>query len=156
MAEVIAQRLRGVLGAPAQARAGGEPVPFQITLTITIPPNTPRGASVSANIQVRPGETPVTIYDIPLDRDMLIEDIFIKSSGDVALDGQLQIVRNEYDIVAETPNISTLLSSNPSRPRVPPKLIPRGSKLAFKFLLAYDNGTSTVTNTVYVTGRWLR
>lgn len=147
--DIIRARLLGGGGGRAVAP---KVVPGQIIVTVSIPANTPSGATLFANITTNPAQAPQPFFVLPPTEDWVIDDIFIKASGDIAIDGQLRIILNDREILIETPNVSTLLVSNPSRPRTPaaPVVIPRGSKLSIAFVTAAPAGTSAATNTIYI------
>lgn len=147
--DIIRARL---LGGGDRRAAAQKVVPGQIIVTVSIPANTPSGATLSANMTTSPGQAPQSFFFLPPTEDWVIDDIFIRATGDAAIDGQLRVILNDREVLIETPNVSTLLVSNPSRPRTPaaPVVIPRGSKLSIAFVTAAPAGASATTNTIYI------
>jgi len=121
-----------------------------LKITVTLDANLPANVKKACNIQ-EPGKAAVTEYNVPLGKQLIIKDIFIKASGDVGGDGNAVVVMDGEKELYKSPNISTLLISNPSRPLPPPTLvIPGGHRLGIDFINESAVGTAAVTNTFYI------
>jgi hypothetical protein len=88
------------------------PIPKAYILRVNLPANTRRGVPVQVNISTDPLQ-PDESY---LLRNYLIviKDIAVTSSPSV--DYYLRFVKKDSKIVVETPPVSTLIQSNPSKP----------------------------------------
>ncbi len=118
-------------------------------VTITLDANLPAGVRKSCNLQL-PGKSAVTEYSVPKGKMLIIKDIFIKSSGDVGGDGNAIVVLDGEKDLYYSPDISTLLVSNPSRPTPPHIVIPEQHKFGVDFINESAVGTSAVSNTFYL------
>ncbi len=118
-------------------------------VVVSLDANTPAGLRKSATLYL-PGKSGVSEYVVPKGKMLIIKDIFIKESGDVGADGNAIIVQDGETDLYETPNISTLLVSNPSRPSTPAIVIDEYHRLGVDFINENAVGTSAVSNTFYI------
>ena len=118
-------------------------------VTVTLDASLPAGVRKSCNLTI-PGKSAVSEYYVPKGKSLIIDDLFIKSSSDVGGDGNAIIVKDGEEDMYTSPDISTLLVSNPSRPSPPHIVIPEQRKLSVDFINESAVGTAAVTNTFYL------
>ena len=118
--------------------------------TVTFDANLPANSTKIVNVTIDPVIGAKTEHVVPQDRDYIITDIYIKSSGDVGADCVVKFVKNGENELLQTDPVSTLLVSNPSRPRIPPLIFEAGSRMSLKAVNLEAIGTSAVTTTFYI------
>jgi len=117
-------------------------------VTVTIPANAPAGTVIRATIKTDPQEAGVQTVQVPRNRKLLITDIFIISSP--ATDYQLVFRRNKDERVLITDPVSTLIVTNPSRPRYSVLEYDEMSMLDIDAVTLATAGSSAVTHTVFL------
>lgn len=127
-------------------------VPETWILKATIPANQAANSILVAQAQRDPLVGFVNEIQLNIKESVVFDDIYIKSSGDVGTDGVFVIeVDGEKQLV--TPPVSTLLVSNPQRPRPLAKkkiVLGKGSRLTVKFINLAAGGTAATTTLAYV------
>ncbi len=128
-------------------------IPRTIRFVVTVPANAPANSLlVGSNAQVIFDDLigPVNEVTVPIGSYMIIKDIYIKSTTDVPVDVKIQIVKDGVKFLYETAPASTLLISNPSRPRLSvPILFRGGQRLSIRAINIAPGQASTQTVTVY-------
>jgi len=118
-------------------------IKFQITIPASQSANS---LLVGANAQVieNPLSGAVNEFTIPSTETWVIKDIYVTQSP--VIDVQLKIKKNRKYML-ETPPVSSLLVSNPSRPRLPALLYEPNSRLSVEAinLSAGQSTSQTVT-----------
>ena len=151
MAEAIRARL---LSAIARAGAGAPRLQFdrQVTVEVDVevPPNTPANASHTAKMIFDPKVGAVTQHTVPRGYLYRLRDAFIKASADVGVDGVARIKRNLYEDKVLVPPVSTLLVSNPSRPRIAEAWFSEGDIISVEFINIAATGSSAATTKFYL------
>jgi hypothetical protein len=122
-------------------------------LTATVPANSPAGTRATINFQEDPSQAAVSVFQIPLDRSLVIEDIYVTATQGV--DGVLLIHKNGDRLVSQTPPINSMLVSNPSRARVQPFVLNSGDRLSALYVTMAATGASAVNITVIAKGRYI-
>jgi hypothetical protein len=91
-----------------------------LAVSLSVPADTPAGTLLQADIVVNPF-TGVTAKEavIPASQSWYIIDVYIRASGDVGVDAQAIFLKNGVKQLLITDPLSSLLISNPSRPRYP-------------------------------------
>jgi hypothetical protein len=91
-----------------------------LAVSLSVPANTPAGTLLQADIVVNPF-TGVTAKEavIPASQSWYIIDVYIRDSDDVGVDAQAIFLKNGVKQLLITDPLSSLLISNPSRPRYP-------------------------------------
>lgn len=122
-----------------------------IKFVITIPANQPANsvlAGSNAQVVADPVIGAQNMFVIPSSETWFITDIYVKSSP--TKDVVLRIKKNR-DYKLETPPVSSLLVSNPSRPQLPVLMFEPNSQLSVE-AINIDAGTSSaVTVEVFAT-----
>ncbi len=128
-------------------------IPRTIRFVVTVPANAPANSLlVGSNAQVIFDDLigPVNEVTVPIYSYMLIKDIYIKSTTDVPVDVKIQIIKDGVKFLYETAPVSTLLVSNPSRPRLfVPILFRSGQRLSIRAINLAPGQTTAQTVTVY-------
>lgn len=94
-----------------------------LTLTSTVAASAAVNTTQLVNIATSPEVSTVTTLTIPSGQTWIITDLYILASGDAGTsDPQFRFVKNQTGIVGQTNNLSALLVSNNSRPKLEPKL----------------------------------
>lgn len=94
-----------------------------LLITSTVAANAPANTTQLMDLKTSPEIASVTTLQIPQGQTWIIDDLFILASADAGTsDPQLRFVKNQNIVVGQTPNISAMLVSNPSRPQLRPKL----------------------------------
>jgi hypothetical protein len=128
-------------------------MPYSKTLkfVITIPANQAANsvlAGSNAQVVADPIIGPVNMFVIPSSETWFITDIYVKASP--AIDVVLRIKKNR-DYKLETPPVSALLVSNPSRPELPVLMFEPNSQLSIEAVNLAAGGTSATTVEVFAT-----
>jgi hypothetical protein len=131
--------IRRVFGATAAPRARyTRDVTF--ILSVSYPANTAVGSKLTVNFQEDPSQTAVSVFQIPLDRSLVIEDIYV--TADQPVDGVLLVYKNGDQLISHTPPINSMQVSNPSRSRVQAFVLNPGDRLSALFV----NTTTSTSN----------
>jgi len=125
-----------------------------LTITAVISSSDTIGATKTVNFQEDPTQTPATVFQVPLDRSLVIEDIYISSSYAPA-NGQLRLIVNGDKIVTYVSDINDLLVSNPSRARVSPFVLNPGDRLSGQLIVTGVPSSDSVTVTIKAKGRYI-
>jgi hypothetical protein len=147
----ILDSIRRVFGGEAPRARYARDVTF--ILTATVPANSPAGSRVTVNFQEDPSQAAVSVFQIPLDRSLVIEDIYVQATQGV--DGVLLIYKNGDQLVAQTPNVNSMLVSNPSRTRVSPFVLTSGDRLSALYVTTAAAGSSAANITIIARGRYI-
>lgn len=130
-----------------------QPYVYEQTLAVslTVPANTPAGTLLQADIVVNPF-TGVTSKEavIPASQSWYITDIFIRASGDVGVDAQAIFLKNGVKQMLITDPLSSLLISNPSRPRYPTQFFGPNDRLSVFVRTLAATGTTATQITFYI------
>jgi len=118
-------------------------------VSITLDANLPAGVRRPCTIE-EIGKGKVTEYSVPKGYMLRILDVFIKDKADVGVDGAAIFVKNGRFDVGKTDPVSTLLISNPSRPRVALPVFYEFEKLGIDFINQTAVGADGATVTFYV------
>ncbi len=128
-------------------------IPRTIRFVVTVPANTPANSLlVGSKAQIIFDDLigPVNEVTVPIYSYMLIKDIYIKSTSDVPVDVKIQIIKDGMRLLHETAPVSTLLVSNPSRPRLPALILFRsGQRLSIRAINIAPGQATDQTVTVY-------
>lgn len=79
-----------------------------------------------------------------------IVDIYIRSSSDDPLDATVTFTRDDVNNLITTDPLSSLVVTNPSRPRYPAIRLNPNQRLSATATTLAANGTSAVTDVVFV------
>jgi len=121
---------------------------FQVNLSI--PANAPAGSQLVANIVLDPVTgTSATTVVIPPTQQFLIVDVFIRQSGDITVDAQATFVKNSVLILTTTDPLSSLLVSNPSRPKITPLFYGANDRLSIRATTLVAQGTAASSDYFY-------
>ena len=122
-----------------------------IIFKITIPANQAANsvlAGGNAQVVADPIVGAQNMFVIPSTETWFITDIYVKSSP--AIDVVLRIKKNR-DYKLETPPVSALLVSNPSRPQLPVLMFEPNSQLSVEAINLAAGGASATTVEVFAT-----
>lgn len=125
-----------------------------ITLYCTAAPaaSVPIGSFTNVNIQTDASDSTTTKYQIPTGQTWVIEDMFIQSGGDGTTKPQVQVIKNNGQIMCTTPVLTGMLVTNNSRPPYARKKV--GFRpmeiLSMKTIATVANGTAVDSVTFYV------
>jgi hypothetical protein len=122
-----------------------------IKFLITIPANQAANsvlAGSNAQVVADPIIGAANMYVIPSSETWFITDIYVKASP--AIDVVLRIKKNR-DYKLETPPVSALLVSNPSRPQLPVLMFEPNSQLSIEAVNLSAGGSSATTVEVFAT-----
>jgi hypothetical protein len=147
----VLDSIRKVFGAATPRARYARDVTF--ILSATIPANSPAGSKVTVNFIEDPSQAAVSVFQIPLDRTLVIEDIYVQASQGV--DGILLIYKNGDQLVSQTPNVNSMLVSNPSRTRIQPFVLSSGDRLSALYVTTAASGATPVNITVIARGRYI-
>ncbi|MEM4976161.1 MAG: hypothetical protein QXT64_02430 [Desulfurococcaceae archaeon] len=127
-------------------------VPETWIFKASIPANQAANSILVAQAQRDPLVGFQSEVQLNIKESVVLDDIYIRSSADVGTDGVFIVeVDGERQLV--TPPVSTLLVSNPQRPRPLAKkkiVLGKGSRLTLKFINLAAGGASATTTTAYV------
>lgn len=88
---------------------------FTAICTAVITAGTPSGSSASVVIRIDPQLDGANVVSVPKDRVWKIVDLYV--AGAPSVDCVVNIVKNGEEVVFSSSPLSTLLVSNPSRPK---------------------------------------
>jgi hypothetical protein len=111
-----------------------------LILSVTYPANAPSGSKLTVGVQEDPSQAATNVFQIPLDRTLVVEDIYVV--GEQAVDGILLIYKNGDQLVSQTPPINSMLVSNPSRSRVQAFVLNQGDRLSALFVNTTTNSSN--------------
>jgi hypothetical protein len=122
-----------------------------IAVSVTVPANTPAGTLIQLDIVANPltGAVQKEVV-IPASQSWYITDIYIKSADDVGVDAQAILQKNNVKVLLVTDPLSSLLISNPSRPRYPVLYYGPNDRLSGYIRTLAATGASPVTITFYM------
>ena len=131
---------------------------YTYDISIEVQASIPGSASaltvVNAQILDPTSNTFVTLEVIPATQRWYIYDVYIRSSSDVAVDGQLVFIKNNVKVLFRTPPLSALIVTNPSRPAIPVMEFGPNDRLNIQLVtLAANSSTSSVTDTAFFRAR---
>lgn len=122
--------------------------------TLSIPASAPANSTLIASLLTNAqygSSGAVNVYQVPKGFSLIIEDIYVNSSP--AVDAQLEIRKNDITVMARTDPLSTMLVSNPSRPKISPLVYEEGDRLSIAGVTLAAGGSSASTDTFYVKGK---
>ncbi|MEM5830423.1 MAG: hypothetical protein QXL82_02860 [Candidatus Aenigmatarchaeota archaeon] len=122
-----------------------------IRFIITIPANQAANSVLAGNnaqVVADPIIGAQNMFVIPSSETWFITDIYVKSSP--SIDVVLRIKKNR-DYKLETPPVSALLVSNPSRPQLPVLMFEPNSQLSIEAVNLAAGGASATTVEVFAT-----
>jgi hypothetical protein len=116
-------------------------IKFQVTIPASQPANS---LLVGSNAQIieNPLVGAVNEFPIPTRELWVIKDIYVTQSP--AIDVQIKVKKNRKYML-ETPPVSSLLVSNPSRPKLPALLYEGNDRLAIEAINLATGGASATT-----------
>ena len=127
---------------------------ISIEVQASISAGTQALTSVNAQILDPTSNTFVNVEVIPATQRWYIYDVYIRSSSDVAIDGQLVFIKNNVKVLFRTPPLSALIVTNPSRPAIPVMEFGPNDRLNIQLVtLAANSSTSAVTDTAFFRAR---
>lgn len=141
--------IRRVFGVEARVRYTRD---VTLISRVSYPADAPIGSKLTVTFQEDPSQEAVSMFQIPFDRNLVIEDIYV--TVDQPIDGILLIYKNGDQLIAQTPPINSLLVSNPSRPRVQPFVLGPGDRLSALFMNT-STSSSAQTITIIMKGRYI-
>jgi len=122
-----------------------------LTVSATFAASTPANTQITTSIVVDPRTgTTQNVITVPATQEWFIEDTFIRTSADVGVDAIMGFTKNGVKILALSQPLSSLLISNPSRPRLPPMFFEPNSRLSIFEVNLTAVGASAVTNTSFI------
>jgi hypothetical protein len=117
-----------------------------------VPAGNPAYKEVDCKITIP--ESGVTYSEYFAERTFIIQDVVVKSSGDVPIDGLLKIVKNRERLMGTMgAPLSQMLATNPAKPVAFQPMIGfrRGEILTIKLIpIAPNTATSTQTDVAYL------
>jgi len=155
MAEVLANRLKSALGltppSPSPTPTGKVFVRrVWVKAEVSIPASQAEDSSLNISFTIDPKVGSVTSYTIPKGETWTLVDAFIKDASDVGTDGIAKLKKNFFTDWVVTPNVSTLLVSNPTRPAIARKSWNEGDTLSGEFVNTVAGGSSATTTVFYL------
>jgi hypothetical protein len=146
--------IRRAFGVGAAQRAVGYQRDVVLTITGVIASTDSPGATKTVNFQEDPTQTPTSVFQVPLDRRLVIEDIYVSQSYAPA-NGQLRLIVNGDKVVSYVSDINDLLVSNPSRARPSPFILNPGDRLTGQLIVTGVPSSGSTTVVVKARGRYI-
>lgn len=112
-----------------------------------VPANLPKNSIVPVEFIIDLQKGPEPTLTPSADESIVIEDIYVTNQPTV--DGVVQLVKNEYEIILQTDPLSTLSVTNPCKPKYSKKVVERLGRLSCKFINLQTPSTDT-TVTFYM------
>jgi hypothetical protein len=105
-------------------------------LTVNVPANAP--AFKPLTMTITPVESGVSYSEYLAERSFLIEDAYIRESGDAGLDGYLRVIKNRETVMGVSRNVKGLVVTNPAKPLAWDEMLAfrKGDILVVEFLPA--------------------
>jgi hypothetical protein len=137
-------RLRGLFGGGVP----GAPVTVKTTeitgeATVTIPANTPVNTPIPVSIKYDPQKPEITTISPAVNETWEIADLFITETP--AVDGVVQFVKNDYEILQRTNPLSVYRADWAQRDRISPVIVGPLERLNLYF---YNASSPTANTTV--------
>jgi len=127
---------------------------ISIEVQASVPAGTQPLTALNAQILDPTSNTFVNLEVIPATQRWYIYDVYIRSSSDVPVDGQLVFIKNNVKVLFRTPPLSALIVTNPSRPAIPIMEFGPNDRLNIQLVtLAANTGSSAVTDVAFFRAR---
>ena len=127
---------------------------ISIEVQASVPAGTQPLTALNAQILDPTSNTFVNLEVIPATQRWYIYDVYIRSSSDVPVDGQLVFIKNNVKVLFRTPQLSALIVTNPSRPAIPIMEFGPNDRLNIQLVtLAANTGSSAVTDVAFFRAR---
>lgn len=123
-------------------------IPLTIIAQYTVPANATANNIYPVNFIVDPQKGAQSDITIPKGEAWVLEDIFVTSAP--SIDGLVQIFKNDYTLEIQTDPLSTLVVSNPAKPKYPKKVYVGFDKISAKAINLAAGGASATTITFYI------
>lgn len=114
----------------------------------TFPANLPANSIVPVNFIIDPQKGPEVVLAPAMNESIVIDDIYVTSAPGV--DAIVQLIKNEYEVICMTDPLSTLVVTNPARPKYAKKVLNPLERLSAKAINLSAVGASAVTITFYM------
>jgi hypothetical protein len=128
--------------------------PYFVTVEckVTFDANLPANSVKNVSLTLDPLTGPQSVLTVPKGEAWVVDDVFIKATGDVGVEAIALLIKNDRQEVSRFGPLSTLLVSNPSRPPMPkPKPVYReGERLSLRAINLAAIGASAATDTFYM------
>ena len=121
-----------------------------IQIQYSVSASAPEGSQVPGNFVDLASGTTQGQLQVPVNQEWTIIDVYNRGSSDVGVDAVATFTKNSVSNVLTTDPVSSLNISNPSRPTYPPISMPPGTILTSKITTLSNNGTSAVTNNLFI------
>jgi len=115
-------------------------------LTVTVPANAPALKPIAMTIT--PVESGVNYSEYVAERPFLIEDAYIRESGDAGVDGFLRVIKNRETVMGVSKDVKGLVVTNPAKPLAWDEILAfmKGDILTVEFLpVSSPSEAKTVT-----------
>ena len=121
-----------------------------IVCEVTFDANLPAKSVKTVSMTLDPLEGAQHVLQVPKNEAWVVEDVYIKDTADVGADCIVEFRRNGVETILKTDPVSTLLVSNPSRPRYGKKVLRPFDRLALRAINLAAIGAEAATTTFYV------
>jgi len=115
---------------------------------VNIPANTKAHSVVPVSFTVDPQLGPQNSIQIPKGKAWIVKDVYTTESPSV--DCIIQFMKNDEGPILQTDPLSTLIVTNPAKPKYKPLYYEEFSKLSAKAVTLADAGTGGATVTFYI------
>jgi hypothetical protein len=118
-------------------------------LTVNVPANAPAFKPIAMTIT--PVESGVGYSEYLAERAFLIEDAYIRESGDAGVDGYLRVIKNREVVMGVSKSVKGLVVTNPAKPLAWDEILAfrKGDILSVEFLPA-NSPSEAKTVTVFL------
>jgi len=121
-----------------------------VQIQYSVAASAPAGSQVPGTFSDLSSGTTQGQLQVPVNQEWTIIDVYNRGSADVGVDSVATFTKNSVSNVLTTDPVSSLNISNPSRPTYPPISMPPGTILTSKITTLTANGTSAVTNNLFI------
>jgi hypothetical protein len=127
---------------------------ISVEVQASIPGSAQPLTPVNAQVLDPTSNTFVSLEVVPSTQRWFIYDVYVRSSNDVAVDGQLVFIKNNVKVLFRTPPLSALIVTNPSRPAIPVMEFAPNDRLNLQLVtIASNSSSSSVTDTAFFRAR---
>lgn len=115
---------------------------------VTVPAKQPANSLLPASIVIDPQKGPEASFTVPKGQMVVVKDIYVSKAP--TADGLLIVKRNEFQEVLRTDVVSSLIVTNPAKPKYKELVFTEGDRISFQYLNTAAGGDTDETVTIYV------
>lgn len=112
-------------------------VEITIKAQAEVPASAPAGTSIPVSFVVDPQRGAEVVYQVPQGKALIVKDIYV--TGAQSPDGIVKLRRNDFDEVLRTDPVSSLIVTNPAKPKYAEIVFGSGDRLSADYVTLEQN-----------------